>query len=90
MVNNTFRQFSGKAAILSLNGSQLMYFHESNRFNMPATYIVRDGLVFGYKTTFENGGIIYAIYSLTDLSFTKLVLLVEKSTYPTLIEFCYD
>lgn len=90
MVNNTFRQFSGKAAILSLNGRQLMCLHDSSCFNLPASYIVRDGLVYGYNSTFENAGIIYVIYSFTDLSFSKLVLFVEKSACPTIIEFCND
>lgn len=90
MVNNTFRQFSGKAAILSLNGRDLMCLHNSDRFNLPASYIVRDGLVYGYKSSFENAGIIYVVYSFTDLSFSKLVSFVEKSPCPTLIEFCND
>lgn len=90
MVNNIFRQFSGKSAILSLNGRFLMCLFDSTRFNLPPSYIVRDGLVYGYQALFENGGIIYSIYSFTDLSFSKLVSFVEKSTCPTLIEFCND
>lgn len=90
MVNNTFRKFSGKSATVSLNGTHLMCIHDYNKVGVPATYIVRDGLVYSYSTAFVHGGLYYAIYCLTDLSFTKLVMFVEKSTCPTLVEFCYD
>lgn len=89
MVNNTFRKFSGNTATVSLNGLHLMCVHDYNKVGVPATYIVRDGLVYSYITSFTLGGMLYAIYTLTDLSFSKLVSFVFKSTCPTLVEFVY-
>lgn len=90
MVNNTFRKFSGQSAIVSLNGSQIMCVYDYNKIGMPAIYLVRDCLVYAYKTAFVNSGLFYAVYDITDLSFTKLVSFVEKTTSPTVIEFVYD
>lgn len=90
MVNNTFRKFSGQSATISLNGRDLMCVHDYKKVSVPATYIVRDGIIYGYKSGFVLDGLFYSIYEITDFTFSKLVLFVEKSTCPTLIEFCYD
>lgn len=90
MVNNIFRRFSGSLATVSLNGAHLMCVHDYNHVNKPATYIVREGLVYSYTACFIFGGKFYVTYRLSDLSFSKLVSFVQKSNRPTLIEFCND